>query len=298
MLVAAVTGILSGWITDATSPTVNQADTNATETAPSQQSESASSRPRWSELIPHSIEILNSIWLWLVIGIVVSALIEVLGFESIVSRVNEAGLLPAMLLMLAISIPLYVCATASVPIAAAFVQSGFPPAVALVFLMAGPATNLTTMGAIRSRFGWRVLMIYLATLVVGSFAAAFLFDWLLMAKIGNGEPHLHDHQSWWAIASGLIILALILRIGFVTLKRRFAGRTKIDDHSSVISVAGMHCGSCVNRIETAVRTIQGVDSVFASLENDTVTVAGAADPVEIAALIQSLGFQINGEKSK
>ena len=74
--------------------------------------------------------------------------------------------------MLLLSIPLYVCATASVPIAAALVSSGLSPAAALVFLMAGPATNISTIGVIYGRFGLKSVVVYLFAILVGSIGVA------------------------------------------------------------------------------------------------------------------------------
>lgn len=298
MVTAAVTGLIGGWITDVTDPADGQnlaVDQCAGSTTGSMTTEMPRSRPSWREMIPHSIEILHSIWLWLLIGIVISALIETLGFESILTRVNEAGLFASMLLMLTISIPLYVCATASVPIAAALVQSGLPPAVALVFLMAGPATNLTTMGAIRKRFGFRVLAIYLVTLVLGSFLAAFLFDWILSASVNGTGVHAHDHGSWWAVGSAIIVAALILQIVIKNVRRRLSGPV-VGANTIELAVKGMHCGSCANRIEAAVGRLDGVENVIVSLDADRVTVQGEVQKTELVNLIDSLGFEVTGSK--
>ena len=164
----------------------------------------------------HSVEMLQSIWVWLVVGIFVSAVIDQFPLTPIVTQLNHAGLPVTMLLVLVLSIPLYVCATASVPIAASLVAAGFPSAVALVFLMAGPATNVTTIGAIRSTLGNRALAVYLFTIVIGSMSCAWLFDWLISSPIttrGHGT-HLHDHSAWWSALSGVIVWGLILWFAF------------------------------------------------------------------------------------
>ena len=101
----------------------------------------------------------------------------------------EADAVPA-LAALAVSLPLYVCATASVPIAAALVANGMPAGAALVFLMAGPATNVATIGAIYRGLGVRSLAVYLATIIVGSMTAAVAFDFVIDAR-----PALGVHQQ-------------------------------------------------------------------------------------------------------
>ena len=179
------------------------------------------------QAIKHSVEILRSIWLWLVVGILISAAIEIWVPPTWFQSVGEMGLLPAMLLVLLVSVPLYVCATASVPIAAVLIAQGLPPAAALVFLMAGPATNMTTIGAIFGRFGWRVLFTYLATIVVGSMLCAFLFDWMIPTAILSDAGHAgHHHANWFAYVCSVALLALFAYFVFERLKKRLQPRRK------------------------------------------------------------------------
>ena len=285
MVTAAVTGIIGGWLTEVTGEQSEEVESEV----PLRKPVADSKTVWWSELWSHAMEVLQSIWLWLLIGVVVSALIGTLGFETVIKQVGGYGLLPAMLLMLAIAIPLYVCATASVPIAAALVSSGLPPAVALVFLMAGPATNLTTMGAIRKRFGLRVLTIYLGTLVVGSFLAAFLFDWVLSATVADGNAHNHHHQNWWSILSSIVVLLLIAQI---VSKRFFVREQTVTESTKEISIDGMHCGSCVNRIETAVGKMAGIESIQIDLNRGVASINGDVSVEKIMTTIESLGFEV------
>jgi len=303
MVAAAATGIVGGWLTevssDPESELIHESDESHAGDGSTEATKTCSTLPRshtaWiGELWAHSMEVLQSIWLWLLIGVFVSALIGASGFEGIIKQVGEGGMLLSMLLMLVISIPLYVCATASVPIAAALVTSGLPPAVALVFLMAGPATNLTTMGAIRKRFGWRVLGIYLGTLIVGSFLSAFLFDWVLSAHVGAGGIHGHQHNNWWSALSAMVVLLLIGRI----VSRRVFAPQHIENSSTVeLHVTGMNCSSCVNRLETAVGQMAGVDSVRVDLGRGVASVNGKVSTREITTVVEGLGFGVAGAKA-
>lgn len=83
-----------------------------------------------------------------------------------------------MLMMLAAGTPMYVCATSSTPIAAALILKGLNPGAALVFLLAGPATNAATMNIIKNIFNTRALIIYLSMIAVCSLAMGFIVDWL------------------------------------------------------------------------------------------------------------------------
>lgn len=209
MVTSGVTGVIGGWITDRIEkPTAaDQLFRDLPDESTGSMESEFRVKDKLVEIWLHGSEIVQSIWIWLAIGILVSAAIEVVIPDTWLETIGSWGLLPAMLLVLVISIPLYVCATASVPIAAAFVNGGLPPAAALVFLVAGPATNITTMGAVQSRFGWRTLVVYLTTITLGSMLSAWLFDWLLTAKVVENVIHHHHHQNWWSIASAFGIVA-------------------------------------------------------------------------------------------
>jgi len=83
-----------------------------------------------------------------------------------------------MLLALAVAIPLYVCATASTPLAAALVLKGLSPGAALVFLLAGPATNAATLTVVARLLGRRAAAAYLASIVVASLGLGLLANWI------------------------------------------------------------------------------------------------------------------------
>ena len=234
---------------------------------------------------------LRSIWVWLVVGILVSALINQFDIAPMTNRINQWGLLPAMLLVLLFSIPLYVCATASVPIAAALVSSGLPPAVALVFLMAGPATNVATMGAIRSNLGTRALAIYLLTIVVGSMGAAYLFDSLVAVETTGGIAHVHHNDTWWAQLSAVIVLGLIAMFMYEKIKR--ATKPSVDASESprqTIAIDGMSCGNCVKKLETLIEKQSGVESVHVSLADGNAIVVGDFDLESLKQKIDESGF--------
>ncbi|MCA9710868.1 MAG: permease, partial [Myxococcales bacterium] len=138
---AVVTGVVGGWLTDAV-----HAQPEAT--APGGSSGAAAMDRSLRGAVAHGLDVLRTIWRWVLVGVVASAAIEVLVPPRVFAMLTGAGEVWALLTVLALSLPLYVCATASVPIAAALVAGGFPPGAALVFLMAGPATNVATLGAV------------------------------------------------------------------------------------------------------------------------------------------------------
>ena len=108
-------------------------------------------------------------------GILLAGVMTALIPENMFSRYLGGGL-PAMLVMLALGIPLYICATASTPIAAALILKGVSPGAALVFLLAGPATNMATLTVLVGILGKRATAIYLACIAVCAVAFGLLLD--------------------------------------------------------------------------------------------------------------------------
>jgi copper chaperone CopZ len=240
----------------------------------------------------HSFEILQSIWVWLVIGITLSAAINVWLPPSWLASISGLGIFPAMLLMLVLSIPMYVCATASVPIAAALVQGGLDPATALVFLMAGPATNITTIGAIRGRFGNLTTITYLGTLIIGSMFGAWLFSELLEANVTAEPSHNHHHANWFTQLSAAVLLLMVGQCAWQKWRQKGCSHAHKNSHATTIHVTGMHCQSCVLRLRKAIERQPHVMSAHVDLAAETVTVSGAADAQDLHRVIHDAGFSV------
>lgn len=301
VVAAAVMGVLGGWMTDRSGGN----DTNTTNsetglpivtkiTEPKPHSHQPASRS-WRELISHAVDMLRSIWVWLVVGVLVAAVIDQFRLSPLFDQINGAGLFPAMLLVLLFSIPLYVCATASVPIAASLVSAGLPPAVALVFLMAGPATNVATMGAIRSNLGSRALGVYLVVIVVGSMGSAWIFDGLLQSPgpVTSAHLHQHDHRTWWSVLSAIVVSGLITWFAVEKVQRWFRqrqARSSDAADSVTIGVNGMTCGNCVAKLERHLNRVAGVESVIVDFKNEQATVVGPADLEVIRLAVTEAGF--------
>jgi hypothetical protein len=113
------------------------------------------------------------------------------------------------LIAVAIAAPMYVCATASLPIAAALIFSGVSPGAAFVFLSAGPATNTVTMGVVKSMMGMRSLLVYLGVIAGGSILFGALIDVGFKSLAVHMSVNLHEHHSVLDQAGTIIMLALI-----------------------------------------------------------------------------------------
>ena len=161
---------------------------------------------------------------WFLIGLVIAGAITAAIPEDLITRYLGGGL-PAMLFMLAVGIPLYICATASTPIAAALILKGISPGAALVFLMAGPATNITSLTVLLGTLGKRATAIYLATIAVSSVLFGLAVDHLYIylgfsarAVVGQAGEIIPPWAQWMG---ALILLALSVKPLWMRLKSRF-----------------------------------------------------------------------------
>jgi hypothetical protein len=160
------------------------------------------------------------------LGLILAGLITVLVPDSFFTEHMGAGL-PAMLIMLVAGIPLYVCATASTPIAAALILKGVSPGAALVFLLVGPATNMATLTVLLGNLGKRSTAIYLTAIAVCAVIFGMVVDEIyeffnlsataVVGQAGETIPH-------WLAWVGVIALGLIsLRPLAESVKKIFSG---------------------------------------------------------------------------
>ncbi len=166
---------------------------------------------------------------WFLLGVLIAGLITVLIPEDVFSRYLGGGM-PSMLLMLAAGIPLYICATASTPIAAAMVLKGVSPGAALVFLLVGPATNITSLTVLLGVLGKRATAVYLTTIAVVAVAAGLIVDRIyiqlgldvhaVMGRAGEIIP------SGLQLAGALVLLVISVRPVYQTFKGWFGSSRK------------------------------------------------------------------------
>jgi uncharacterized protein len=145
----------------------------------------------------------------LFIGLLFGALITVAVPENLSDILMEYSWL-SYIIVIAIAVPMYVCATASLPIAAGLMLAGVSPGAAFVFLTAGPATNTVTMGVVKKMLGTRTLYIYLGTIIVGSIIFGLGLD-IILADVNIKEMvHIHEEASSVAMGSSLVLWAFVL----------------------------------------------------------------------------------------
>lgn len=158
-------------------------------------------------------KLIDDIIIWLAIGLLFAAIVRTFLPQEFLLSYGSG--LPTMLLMIAISIPMYICATASTPIAAGFIMAGLSPGTALVFMMAGPATNISTLGVIRNEMGGAVLVRYLLGVALCAIGFATLLDFgLNYFAVDITEQMTHSHEmlpQWFGLTCTALITFLAIK---------------------------------------------------------------------------------------
>lgn len=247
------------------------------------------------------VEFIQDISKWLVIGLVLAAIISALIPNDFFNVLKLSPILQ-MLLILTVSIPLYICATGSIPLAAVLLLKGISPGAAFVLLMAGPATNAATITMIGKVLGKKALFSYLGTIIGGALAFGLLIDYVLplewFTQIANEHlSHSHGEQlAWWQITSGLVLMALIVN-GYIQ-KKLSNKRTETQTNNSnimeiqTIKVDGMTCNHCKANVESNLEKLSFVSNARVNLTDKTVTLEGDKLEIEKAKeTINSLGYK-------
>jgi len=163
-------------------------------------------------------KLLSDIVVWLLIGLALAAGIKTFVPTDFLTQWGDG--LVAMLVMAVIGVPMYICATASTPLAVGFIAAGLSPGAVLVFLMAGPATNISTMGMIRQEMGSKTLLLYLFSVISASIGFGYLLNYAVdlfsLSYLVTTQSSMHEHgasiQLIYAL-SALVLAALMVRLG-------------------------------------------------------------------------------------
>ncbi len=305
-VVALVTGFLGGFFT-------NRANKNTTQKKPSTSAGSTTetrSKPSLKRMMKYAfVDFLQDIADWLLIGLALAGLIALLIPDNFFAQQIGNDLIDILILLVA-AIPLYVCATASVPIAAVLLLKGVSPGAALVFLMAGPATNIATMTVLGKVFGRKTLIVYLASIICGAILFGTAINeflprhWFTNAiSYATGEHQHHILPYWLKIASGVLLAGLVIN-GYIQkwLKNKQPNieTQKItfkDMNKKQLIVEGMTCNHCKMNVEKNLNKLEGIDNVTANPDTNEVVITGDAIDLEfIKEVVDGLGYTYKGVK--
>ena len=285
LVAAFVTGVAGGLLTD-----LGQKESAEAAALPQ---ESAPVRRDVRTMLDYAVnDLIYAIWRWIVLGVVVSAALTTWVPDDFFADTAVAGGALALLAVLLISLPLYVCATASVPIAASLVAAGMPLGAAMVFLMAGPASNVATIGAVFKTFGGRVLAIYLSVIIGGSLLFGYLFDFLLSGVLPESAPM--EHGSPVEVLASVLLCALFAWYAYRDVRDWLRSRGATEVATTLeFGVSGLSCGGCAKKATSALLNVEGVVSATVDHEAGRAVVGGTNLAIEpLRAALDGHGFSV------
>ncbi len=263
---------------------------------------SLESGSRWWRVLRYSFfEMIQDISLRLVIGLILAALINIAVPDEFFLNFASKPLLQMMVILI-VAIPMYVCSTGSIPIAAALMLKGLSPGAALVMLMAGPAVNMASILVVKKSLGNRFTFIYLSTIILFSILFGLLINMIgiasempLSARLSDCCESYSASPNIFSSICSIILLIFIVNALIMKLLSRFKKGVTSDD-TTIYHIDGMHCGHCKYAVENAVSKIKGVKGCEANPVANTLSVTGLASESEIRNAVEQVGFTFIGKK--
>ena len=270
---------------------------------------------------------------WLMIGLLLGALISAFVPNELFFALREYPIL-CMLVVLVLAMPMYTCATGSIPLALALVAKGITPGAALVLLMAGPATSIASMLVVGKAFGKRTLAAYLFSIAFGAMFFGFIVDTFFMdtflsAMLPQGAAECHGHGALGVfdyICSGLLAFFMIYakfvhkgcdgHCGCHSTGSGTGGEGhdhcccghdheehahhdheehRAEPKTKTYKVFGMNCSHCKACVEKAVFALDGVVFAVADVAKKELVVEGSVDETALKTAIEDAGFEFGGE---
>ena len=233
----------------------------------------------------------------LAIGLLVAALIQVAIPDEFFLHFGSQPLLQ-MLVILIVAVPMYICSTGSIPVAAALIMKGLSPGAALVMLMAGPAVNLASILVVRKALGRRFTWIYLLVIVCFSILFGLLVNaiGLTVKPMVAVDPCCATGTMMPGTFKLVCAIVLILLILFALIMKLFNMFTHeaADPDAAVYTVEGMHCSHCEAAVCRAVEEVPGVESASASASRKTLTIKGSAAEEAVRSAVEKAGYTFKG----
>lgn len=232
----------------------------------------------------------------LLIGLIIAGFIGLLAqdnFAPLVSSIKNYSSITKILVIMIISIPLYVCATASIPIALMIITLFGSPGAAIALLIAGPATNVSTITTCIKIIGKRSTIIYVGSIFMFALISGVIADNL--SFINNSIPKesfhkaAHDHMqvSW---LSYFYVFALLGVLAFCLISKK---KVQITSESEKIIIEGMTCSHCESSVEHSLLQLKGIQSVQASHSSGEVVIKGSNYKMsEVQKVLDSLNYKI------
>lgn len=299
-IAALFTALLSGVLVNRYANDKNESDTDNPSSSTADAMQKVSFATRLKSTFDYGfVGMVQDLGKWLIFGLVVATLITMFVPDDFFTSFSDYPLV-SMLLVLLLSIPMYLCATGSIPIALALMLKGLTPGAALVLLMAGPATNAAAIIVIYNVLGRRTTFIYLGVLIIGAILFGLGIDYLLpnewftIQNYVNEVCHTNNWMHWVGIISTSLLIALLVN-AFV---KRFTSKRAETVTSDIrqYKVEGMRCNHCKANVEKNLMNIDGVMKIDIDLSTGTLYLTTQVDDSVIVDCITSLGYKCERTK--
>ena len=243
-------------------------------------------------------EFINDISTQFLIGLIIAGLIATVIPNNFFSEAAFQSEFLSMLLIILFGIPMYVCATASIPIAVTLMMKGLSPGVAYAFLVAGPVSNAASITILSKILGKKSLSLYLFIVVIMTLFFGYLLNWI--HAIFNINPHtfmIHNHIhnnsfSFWQYILALIFISLLSFSYYNKLSIKIKEKFKKGvPQMQKFKVEGMSCSHCVMNVERAIRSVEGVEDVKVSLAENSAAIKGNFDLNKIKSAVDAIGYK-------
>ena len=260
-------------------------------------------RNRFIAFLKYSfIDLVQNIGKWLVIGLMIGTLITLLVPDSFFTNLNLPSIV-TMLIVLLIAIPMYVCSTGSIPIAAALMLKGLSPGAALVLLIAGPGVSVASLLVVGKSLGKKQLLFYLGSIIFGSVICGLFVDyflpreWFTITSLCESSGHCAAHAgisaSWFEIGTGIVLVLLLIN---AFMLKFFKKEETVNENQVVYRIDGMSCNHCKNSVEKAIKALDNVEDVEVVLGKKEAIVTGKPNDEIVKKTVEELGFEFKGRK--
>ncbi len=246
------------------------------------------------------VEMVSGIAIYFIVGLIISAAISVLLPADLLAQWGIGSGILTMLLMILIGLPMYICSSASIPIALTLMAKGISPGAAFVFLFMGPFTNAASLSILIKKLGKKVIFVYVTAATICAIGFGLLLDWLvttfglpIINTIAMEDSHMHISVFQQIVAYiffGLIVYSLFRKIKAFYNERKI--RELSSDKARVYAVDGMTCGNCALHVQEELLKLENVTNAKVDHEEKTATVWGDVDADAVKKAIEQSGYSV------
>jgi len=250
------------------------------------------------------VEFLDDISMHFITGIIIAGLISFFIPDNFFSGSFLTNGIGGMLLVILIGIPMYICATSSIPIALSLIMKGFSPGIAFVFLAVGPGTNAATIVILMKILGKKMTVFYLSIIIILSVIAGYILDFVYKSLEINPHSimnHAHGHGIINGYTKTIMAAVFLVLIAMSVYRKKIKKGAHMHDHSqdtpkkvrtTRLNVYGMTCNHCAATAKSSVMKVRGVTNVTVNLNEKYVDIEGDFDIEEVKKAILDVGYTL------